>query len=72
MTSSLDNLSVGQRPAYVAKEPTIFDTRAEVEALVLREKEKTSSTTACLNLRPPYLALIATTPYPVGYIVPNF
>lgn len=38
----------------MAKEPTIFVTRAEVEALVRREKEKASLATTCLSLRPLY------------------
>lgn len=51
----------------MAEEPTIFVTRAELEAMIRQEKEKASSTVACLSLKPPYPASIVVTPYPVWY-----
>lgn len=47
-------------------------TRAEVEAMLQREKEKASLTAVCLNIRPPYPAKIVTKPYPLGYSVLKF
>lgn len=41
-------------------------------ALVRQEKEKLSSTTTCLSLRPPYPAYIATKAYLMGSTMTNF
>lgn len=48
-----DNLSAARRPVSTVKEPTIFVTMDEVEALFRREKEKASSIAAFLRLKPP-------------------
>lgn len=40
-TTNADNLvAVGRRPVNVAKAPTIFMARSEVEAMLRREKER--------------------------------
>lgn len=54
------------------EELTVFFTRAEVETTFKREKEKASSTIACLVLKSLYLTGIAAKPYPLGYSVPMF
>lgn len=69
-TPNTDHFSAARQPS-TDEDRTIFVTKAEVAALVRQEKEKVSSTTTCLSLRPPYPASIATKPYLVGYIVPN-
>lgn len=71
-TRNTDNLSVSRRRASIAEEYTVFVTKADVEALVRREKERNSSAGTYLSLRPLYPASIAAKPYPVGYTVPNF
>lgn len=53
-TPNIDNLSAARSPASMAKEPTIFVTWVEIEALVRRDREKTSLAVACLSLRPPH------------------
>lgn len=67
-----DNLSAKGQPVSVAEEPMVFVTRAEVEALVQREKERASSTAACLSFRPLYPTSIASISYHVGYTVQTF
>lgn len=52
VTPNADNLTATARPIRTTEEPTIFVTRAKVEALVRQEKERTSSATAYLTLRP--------------------
>lgn len=72
VTPDVDNLSVVCHPISVAEESRNFVTKVEVEALVLREKERASSMAACLSFRPLYPASIATKLYLVGYTMPNF
>lgn len=67
-----DNLSAARRPTNLAEELTVFMTRVEVETVLRREKEKASSTTAYLNLKPSSPAEIVAKPYRLGYSVPKF
>lgn len=45
-------------------------TRAKIEVMLRKEKEKPSSTTACLDLKPSYSIEVAPKPHPSGYSVP--
>lgn len=47
-------------------------TRFEVMAIPKKEKEKASTTSVCLDLKPSYLANVASEPYLVAYIMPKF
>lgn len=70
-TSNTDHFSAAQRPVSVDEDRTAFVTKAEVAALVRQEKERMSSTVACLNLRPPYPASITMKLYPVRSQLPE-
>lgn len=59
-------LFIARRPASLVEEPTVFKTRAEVESMLKKEKEKASVTSACIDLNPPYPVEIAAKPYPSG------
>lgn len=56
--ANTNNLSVARRPASLAKEPTVYPTRAEVEAMFKKETY--------------HSAEVAAKPYPTGYRVPKF
>lgn len=71
-TQNAADLWVARHPASTAKEDTIFVKKAEVEALVQREKEKVSSAATYLSLTLPYVDSIAIKPYPMGYTLPIF
>lgn len=71
-SSDVNNLSTSRHPTSIGEEPKIFITRAEIEALVQREKEGASSIAACLHLKPPYPASIAAKQYLAEYTVLNF
>lgn len=62
-----DNLSAAKQPISLVEEPKVSMTRAVVKTMLRHKKEKASSATTCLNLRPPYLDEIAAKPYHLGY-----
>lgn len=46
-------------------------TRFKVEVTLRKEKEKAYASMTRLDLKPPYPAQIAVTPYPIEYVDPN-
>lgn len=60
-----DNLFAARRPTCVAHEPTVFMTKAEVEAMLKKEKEK--ATASFIDLKPPYFAEVIVKRYPSKY-----
>lgn len=66
MLISLSTASI--RPASMAKEPTLFMTRAKVEPMPRREKERASISSIYLDLKPLYDVEVTMKPYRVGYI----
>lgn len=59
------NLSAARRYASFTDEPTVFMTRVDIKAMLRCDKKNASLSIACLNLKPLYLAEIATKPYPL-------
>lgn len=47
-------------------------TKSEVKTMLKKEKEKASTSIISLNLKPPYPTGIATKPYPITYVAPQF
>lgn len=47
-------------------------TRAEVEGMLRKEKERASTTITCLDFKVPYSAEIIVKAYPSGYSLLNF
>lgn len=50
---------------------SIFMTRSEVEAILMRQKDKAYLSSICLDLKPPYDAEVAKNPYQVGHPTPQ-
>lgn len=47
-------------------------TKSKVEAILQKEREKALAYMICRDLKPLYLAEVATKSYPVGYVTPQF
>lgn len=61
--AKVNNLFAVRWPSSVAEELTIFMTRLEVEA-ILRQKEKASTSSVCVDFKPPFSIEVAIKPYP--------
>lgn len=62
----------GRRPASMTKEPIDFMANSKVKVMLRREKEKASLSSICLDQKPPFAGEVATNPYQVGYLSPQF
>lgn len=60
-----------RRLASLTKEPMIFLSRMEVESPYNVRRKESLQGLPTLNLKPPYLLVIAVKPYPWRYIVPH-
>lgn len=67
---SLLTISLLRRPTSVAEDPTIFMTKAKVEAMLKKEKEKLSA--SFTDLKPLYSTELAAKCYPLEYKCPNY
>lgn len=66
-SENVDNLSVVRCPAISIEQSII-----EVEAILKKEKEKASATSACQDLKSLYSPEMIAKPYPSEYMIPKF
>lgn len=70
--TNIDNVSAAQRPASFSQEPTVFMTKTEIKAMFKRKTERASTTSTCLDLKPPYPDKVAIKQFASEYEVPKF
>lgn len=54
MPANDENLSAARRPASLSEEPAVFLTKIEIQAIIKQGRERASTASASLDLKPHY------------------
>lgn len=70
--SNTDNSLAAKRPTAQPEEPSQYLTKAEVEAMFKKERDRAATAPKALDLKPPYLEKVVEKDFPAKYKVPKF
>lgn len=70
--ANADISSAMKRPIALAEEPSQYFTKAEVEAMLKKERERAATAPTVLDLKPPYPEKVLEKDFPAEYKVPKF